>query len=249
MKTNMYFLETITNLHMGDGDVNFNIIDNEVERDDLLGLPVMNSSGIKGALREYFRMKKSDAVVAIFGNENKKGVESKPGKVKFHNGECIAVSMRNSNGKTPFSVVTNEAAMENLEFKMEAVWNWKLDRPSKISAVEIEGFTGYRLDIFNTIFEQLDSQVKLNLAVLDYEDFKEVSLPVIARNELKDGISNNLWYEEYVPHHSVFFTFVSFEEDCLADIFDEQVNGKMIQFGANASIGQGFVKWIKVEGV
>ena len=48
-------LECVTNMHVGNGDVNFNIIDNEVERDVVTGYPTINASGVKGALREYFK--------------------------------------------------------------------------------------------------------------------------------------------------------------------------------------------------
>ena len=54
MKAKIFVIECLTNLHVGNGDVNFNIIDNEVERDDVTGLPTINSSGFKGALRAFF---------------------------------------------------------------------------------------------------------------------------------------------------------------------------------------------------
>ena len=41
MKSIVYILETITNLHVGNGDINYNIIDNEVEK-DLNGYPIIN---------------------------------------------------------------------------------------------------------------------------------------------------------------------------------------------------------------
>ena len=44
----------MTNMHVGNGDVNYNIIDNEVEKDPVTGYPTINASGVKGALREFF---------------------------------------------------------------------------------------------------------------------------------------------------------------------------------------------------
>ena len=46
MKSIIYILEPITNLHVGNGDINYNIIDNEVEKDPLTNYPMINSSGI-----------------------------------------------------------------------------------------------------------------------------------------------------------------------------------------------------------
>ena len=67
MNSRVYGIKCITNLHMGSGDVNFNIVDNEVQRDPVTEYPSMYSSGIKGALREYFENSASkDKVIDIF---------------------------------------------------------------------------------------------------------------------------------------------------------------------------------------
>lgn len=54
MIAKLFKVECITNLHVGNGDVNYNIIDNEVEKDPVTNCPTMNASGIKGAIREFF---------------------------------------------------------------------------------------------------------------------------------------------------------------------------------------------------
>jgi CRISPR-associated protein Cmr4 len=71
-------------------------------------------------------------------------------------------------------------------------------------------------------------------------EFRKISLPVIARNHLEDGISTNLWYEEVVPHESIFYVPVL--SDASLDEFKKAVNGKVIQFGGNASVGCGLCK-------
>ena len=53
MTANIYLLECLTNLHVGSGEVNYNIVDNEVERDVVTNYPTINSSGVKGALRAH----------------------------------------------------------------------------------------------------------------------------------------------------------------------------------------------------
>ena len=58
-----------------------------------------------------------------------------------------------------------------------------------------------------------------------------------------------MWYEEVVPHKSIFYFAVvasTSESDSLLDVFTESVRGKIIQFGANASVGYGLCKVIKV---
>ena len=71
-------------------------------------------------------------------------------------------------------------------------------------------------------------------------------LPVIARNKLEDGKSENLWYEEVVPAESRFVFFVSYDNEEIFKEFDEIIQKELIQIGANGSIGYGFCKITKV---
>ena len=54
MKTELYKITTLSNLHVGSGDINFDVIDNQVQRDSITNLPNINSSSLKGAFREHF---------------------------------------------------------------------------------------------------------------------------------------------------------------------------------------------------
>ena len=98
-------------------------------------------------------------------------------------------------------------------------------------------------------FTDKNNNVK-DIFFMSHEAFRNVSLPVVARNCLENGKSVNLWYEEIVPHKSLFY-FVVMEEDsdkdCL-DLFINTVNEKIIQFGGNASIGYGLCKVSVTEG-
>ncbi|WP_373697542.1 type III-B CRISPR module RAMP protein Cmr4, partial [Porphyromonas loveana] len=65
-------------------------------------------------------------------------------------------------------------------------------------------------------------------------------LPVIARNCLDNGESKNLWYEEVVPAESCFVFFISYDDEEKFKLFDEKIQSKPVQIGANGSIGYGF---------
>lgn len=87
------------------------------------------------------------------------------------------------------------------------------------------------------------------IVLLHDEDAKLIvgknKLPVIARNSLRDGQSENLWYEEIVPRQTKFYFFV--QDNAIGDTsqyqwFEAAVNDKSVQVGANASIGQGLCK-------
>lgn len=67
MVARLFQIECITNLHVGSGDVNYNIIDNEVEKDPVTGYATINASGVKGALREYFNKVSEKDVLSLFG--------------------------------------------------------------------------------------------------------------------------------------------------------------------------------------
>jgi CRISPR-associated protein Cmr4 len=64
-------------------------------------------------------------------------------------------------------------------------------------------------------------------------------LPVIARNRL--GEDRNLWYEELVPHKTLFVTFIGSTGNNNA--FDTSLTSNVIQIGANASVGYGLTKF------
>jgi len=67
MKTIFYKIECLTNLHVGSGDVNYNIIDNEVEKDPVTGYPIIHASGVKGALRDDMKNRGEQFLNKVFG--------------------------------------------------------------------------------------------------------------------------------------------------------------------------------------
>lgn len=252
MKANILILKCITNLHVGSGDVNYNIIDNEVERDALTGYPVINSSGVKGSFRQYFtdlfgdkgdtENQENIIIKSIFGSKPV-STDMKQGKIKFLSGEMLAIPMRVSKGENPFELVTTNAAIKRFHDLRDALCiekeikiqgdKWQ-EAKSRISTLELEGKTvsGCFLMDEKVIYEMKE------------EDFRNVSLPVLARNQLENGVSNNLWYEEVVPHESYFYIPVianDADEQILKD-FIKQVEGKIVQFGGNATIGYGLCK-------
>lgn len=109
MSTNIYLINCITNLHVGSGEINFHIVDNEVEKDAVTGLPIIHGSGIKGALRDKARKDKidSDIINAVFGSA---GNEEKcnNGRFKFFDAFMLARPMRvyGSNSTSSVPVVS-----------------------------------------------------------------------------------------------------------------------------------------------
>lgn len=222
MKAKIFIIECLTNLHVGNGDVNFNIIDNEEERDVVTGFPTINSSGVKGALRAFFEENDLSNIIEIFGSENSKVTTS--GSLKFLSANLLALPIRSISGDDkPYSIHAPKTACEDFN---QMIANFQLE---DVSIEDIKGG---------------DEEITLDV---DNSCFEKYGLPVIARNSV--GEQTNLWYEEVVPHKSIFYFAVvasTSEADGLLDVFTESVREKIIQFGANASVGYGLCKVIKV---
>lgn len=266
MKTLIYQVRCLTNMHVGSGDTAYNIIDNEIEKDPVLNnTAVINPSGVKGAVKAYFSagVKDGQMLNYIFGNETgtdrdiemgrKKTV---PGNYKFMGATLMARPFRVSDGNVSY-VLTTTAEIINYQlnlFKMLGVDEIAgsslsgLYMPETaggimICGTEINGVEGRKVRPFENrgLEKLLKKLIGPRFAVVDRETWEEQDYPVIARNHLNDqGISENLWYEEIIPHESIFYFAVLAEED-----YQEEFKNKMesiIQFGANASVGCGYAK-------
>ena len=226
-------LECITNMHVGNGDVNYSIIDNEVERDVVTGYPTINASGVKGALREYFMKKHADIDInqinEIFGGES-------AGKLRFLNADMIAIPARASEGSQAYYMISTMEAVGRYQEKCQAFLKKEMNVVAK-KTEEIRAAEGIKL-------EDAVSIMGKEINILSDEDFRKISLPVLARNNLENGKSTNLWYEEIVPHKSLF-SFAVLTEDAdqeLLNYFKNEIDNQMVQFGGNASIGYGLCK-------
>lgn len=248
MKAAILFFECITNMHVGNGEVNYNIIDNEVERDVVTGFPTIYASGVKGALREFFEEQsvEKQTIQHIFGNDT--AGASEQGKVKILAAELIATPARASKGDSPYYLLMPETAKENLKEKLQILCGKDLqEAESTETKAEAEGIAlGKKLEL------KVDGKtIGNNLYLITDKDYRTVDLPVMSRNKLENGTSKNLWYEEVVPHKSLFYlpVLVTNEKDNeYLENFLKVLNNKIVQFGGNASIGYGLCRIFAIVG-
>ena len=251
---NAYLVTCITNMHVGSEGVNYGLVDNLVQRDTISEIPVINSSSLKGALREYFKDiwgENDEKLNYIFGpdasrNKSVKG-DSGIGHYKFFEARLLSLPMRSN--KMPFYSVTTKDLVENIN----KVYTFLTDKNELIS----NPFTNekiakevVKLEDWQTAGNPQLAENKTigeNIATFDTDTFKKVvkSLPVIARNKLDNGESKNLWYEEVVPRESRFVFFVSLTDKFKSE-FETELNNAIVQIGGNASIGYGFTKISKI---
>ena len=254
-----YFIECITNLHVGSGDANYGVVDKLVQRDPVTSLPTIHSSSLKGALREHFEKKwtKTDIRISeIFGKEDRENSAS--GEYSFLGADLIAMPVRCNYQQ--FAMTFSKKMAEVVNDKSDVLLNQKIfnleylsenkiyiPNPQTIAqSISIEGDNLEKLPVPVGGIGKIPSGLEQKFAYVDDEKFKAYKLPVIARNYLENGTSKNLWYEEVVPHKSVFITYIAATDKVFRD-FEDELTTATIQVGANASIGYGICKFTKIE--
>ena len=253
MNISFYKLECITNLHVGSGDENFNIVDSEVEKDPVTGLPIIGASGIKGALREVVTARDEALANVIFGGRGDKETVNS-GTHKFFDAFLIARPMRVSGSPEMASIPVVTVSSVNHFLSMLSAFGKnpfgfeKIEAPdfgekvflTNVSHVCVEDeetglLAGKTLEQLTALSSIIGEQFAIT------PSFDGFDLPIMARNLLQNGISKNLWFEEFVPHGSVMFFAVMAPEDVqLLDL------PPIVQFGGNSSIGYGFSKLTKL---
>lgn len=258
MNASLYIIECLTNLHVGSGDENYSVIDKEVEKDYVTGLPVIHSSGVKGSLKNHFEtIWKNDtvkqAVIANVFGQSANG-ESTSGQYRFLSAQLLARPLRVSSGKTSYINVTTPEILNDYmdmcrSFHIKSYTGQedipRFDGTSKfLTAADIDTVEGLECSK-EYKSEYLSQLIGSYWGMTSVQKLKEFSLPIIARNRLdENSISTHLWYEEYVPHKSLFYFFILTPDH--ENLLDGELNGKIVQLGGNASIGYGLCKFRKV---
>ena len=213
--TSVWLIIPQTNLHVGnESTVTFSVIDKAIQRDVTSGLPCINSSSLKGAIKEYFEKYQTTAdIKGIFGSSKADKNDSQKGNAIFFDATLIKIPEQTTGTGTTYRLRYSEEIVKAFEEKAELM--------------------GKKISI-----DRKDATAT--------EEFKKLcdddNLPIIARNCLENGESVNLWYEQVLPAQSVLATI--FQTNGENDL--DCLNGKIVQIGANATIGYGYCKFIKL---
>jgi len=242
-----YLIECLSNLHVGSGDNNYGVIDKQVQRDTISKEPIIHASGLKGALREYFEEcvpHKETNITGIFGSD-KNDRNMQQGAYRFWEARLLSIPLRGL-ATEPFHTAST--------LKIIAQFNGHAqDLRSKISiAVEKDSDKTAHTEYGSLPLYNLSDRARTSIVIAEERTMNEAlqNLPIIARNSLDNGQSENLWYEELVPRESRFYFFVLVPEDApfnFEENFNKHLNNKIVQIGANATVGYGYCKIIKIE--
>lgn len=264
----LYKLECITNMHVGSGDANYSIVDNQVQRDVVMEhVPVIHASGVKGALRDFFKgtgdLSKVD-LQYVFGKQvgqddarvdvvkRAASKDTTPGEYKFFDAKLIARPLRVSEGTASYVLSTDHDTLKDFSDTLAVLGLNKFfsfNAPEvavgqfKTTLEGVKGIEGKVAEKNNDLLPELQKIIGSAIAYTD--SMKDYDLPVMARNALdENGISNNLWYEEVVPHKSVFYFIIITPHNETTKL--DKLDNAVVQFGANASVGQGYARVTEV---
>lgn len=230
-------------MHVGDGEAKYSIIDNEVQKDSVLTYnPVIHASGLKGALKEHFEKvwgKEDPRIVDIFGDKDKEG------EYKFFSAHLIARPLRVSEGECPYVLATSEDILADFSYLLESLGLGHFYKFTSVSVAENQFFSNAKITTIEgkPVLKQIDDKIVADLQTVIGDQVAianslcDYDLPVRARNKLENGRSIHLWNEELVPHKSIFyFVIITRGDECKLP-FEQN---KPVQFGGNASIGNGY---------
>ena len=234
-----------TNLHVGDEcSTGYGLIDKSIQRDALMQLPCINSSSLKGALNEYCtHSAKLDAKlrIEIFGvDKGKTDTTTKKGNTYFFEANILFLPVRDD--KNLYHYVTSEKVLKRFKEQSKLFSNEIVIPETRENNKPFCSIKGFKAE------------------VLKHEEFDQLcsndELPIIARNVLENGESQNLWYEQVIPPETIFYTFLQYpgiKTENKADVktsapntIEKAITDKIIQIGANATIGYGYCKFLKI---
>lgn len=221
MNTRVFLITAKTNLHVGnESGSEFTIIDKSIQRDPLTGLPCINSSSLKGAINEFcansLKMD-TEQLRRIFGSDKKKRTnESQKGEAIFFDAKLLFLPQQDDRTLYRYATTKNVIVMMNSRVKL-------FDDTFDYHAPETINGKNVDCSVADETFSTMAS---------------DDNLPIIARNCLENGESKNLWYEQILPAETVLYTIIQEEGEDLA-----KLDGKIIQIGANATIGYGYCKF------
>lgn len=264
-----YVLRAITHMHPGSGDIEYGIIDKTVQRDPVTHYPTIHSSSLKGAIREHFkdRSMAEEEITKVFGSEvsAKTSDKMQAGSYRFFGADLLSLPVRASS--VPYVQVTCPSIVKATQQRLNTFgfqqfddalkWLAGLPIPAD-KALLLQEQTGLRLEELATEnlspdnmdqahLEQCTALFGAPLALVSNDQMKEWAnnLPVLARNQLENGISGNLWYEQIVPRETRFLSLVSVPTKAGTPALN--LKQEPIQVGANASIGYGLTEFTLIN--
>jgi CRISPR-associated protein Cmr4 len=187
--------------------------------------------------------------------------KTQPGKYRFLQADIISLPVRALT--VPYVNITCQAAIENIQsllgdrkIGLLTTLHAKANNNAEVQFcyngnIEIET-ENKSLPFDVTDLTAIKPIIGSHPGIVQDETFVEAvsdfGLPVIARNQLNDGKSGNLWYEQVLPRETrlLFFVLVP-KGDIYFEDFKKNLIEHFVQIGANASVGYGVCQISHIE--
>lgn len=177
----LFFIETLTPMHVGSGDIQFGVVDNLIQRNPVTKIPVINASSLKGSLKEHFDKKNKAKVTTnalsedelgyLFGkdtnittesdpNSKIEKSESKPGRMIVFEANLLTLPLRASQ-KVFFNATSPQALKDYIKYYVLL----------KTSPPELNKFYEVLNKLLIPELEKKDFVVFEELTGLEIEDF------------------------------------------------------------------------------
>ena len=261
---NVWIIQAETNIHVGnENTTGAGLIDKAVQRNVLTRIPCINASSLKGAMNEYATSEAKltpTERVAIFGVDKEqasKEVDTQKGSCLFFDAHLLLLPIQDD--KHLYKLVTCKETLEEY-----------------ISLLKLMGINYSYADLIKelkSLDPHFDGEEGDGKGIIrDFDKFKQLcsddELPIIARNCLMG--KGNLWYEQVLPQKSVFGTMLiapaeaevavkvvnptdkkkAYKYEPVKGIDQKIINTfdrKVVQIGANATIGYGYCTFTKIK--
>jgi CRISPR-associated protein Cmr4 len=199
---------------------------------------------------------------------------ARQGYLNFFDAKLLAIPVRSDT--YPYLIATSKSLLEEYN-RFRAIFGFDgVEIPDSVDVsksqdddtVTIEDQWTYKpKEEVSNLRNILGVSANIPIVVLEDKHLRQVleELPVIARNQLDNGISNNLWYEEVVPRESIFYTAIQepgrkllahYNDNANGKNKDKQVSERIETFfkalknpfflGANNSVGYGLCQLVEI---
>ena len=217
---------------------------------------------------------RGEMIKYIFGTDKRESDDASPsalqaGNYRFLGADLLPIPVRADD--TPYLLATCPALLKQVSdlvsrfgYQFKDAWInglLALTIPAATEGVAIgRGPVNIELDEPATLQAQPGFSVSAGAAKMMGNQFvllkdeqmavlcSDYNLPVIARNSLNDGWSENLWYEQVLPRYSkLVFGVLYPRKDSYIDQFTAAITSFPVQIGGNASVGYGFCSIESIE--
>lgn len=235
----------VSPIHAGSG-ASVATVDLPIQRERHTGYPIIQASGVKGAMRDHFRKfnTESDKLINyIFGSDEQDGwgkdQDALPGSISVSDAKLLAFPMRSN--VAPFVWVTSPTVMNRLKKDLEFV-GLSMDGDFKVNndeALVLEGDfkkdqkiiledavatvvseKPNQIPFIKQNFPEIDRILLISDAMFDYcvSSCTEVQTNIKIDSETGTASDHSLRYQEFLPADSVLYSVVYFSGSIKEDL-------------------------------